>query len=256
MENYKVSGCIVTHNNMGSIKDTLDSIFEYTKGVSFKLFVVDNLSSDGTPDFIKENYPQVEVLIPGTNNGFGSGHNEILGKITSEYHAIINPDIVIDRDVMTIMADKLDDEKDVGMISPKIHFPDGRLQILGKRIPKLKYLIASRLRHGDKPSKLLSEYAMLDRDPDEEYQVEVATGCFMFIRTELFKKLGGFDERYFMYFEDFDLAREVNRISKVLYFPSAPIYHVWGRESKKSFKLKIVQIKSMIKFYLKWMFKK
>ncbi len=256
MENYTVSGCIVTHNNMGSIKDTLDSLFEYTKGVDFKLYVVDNMSTDGTPEFIKENYPQVELLIPGTNNGFGSGHNEILGLINSKYHAIINPDIVIDRDVLKIMADKLDQDETVGMLSPRIHFPDGRPQILGKRRPKLKYLIASRLRRGDEPSKLLKEYAMLERDQDSEYEIEVATGCFMFIRTDLFKSIGGFDDRYFMYFEDFDLACEVNRVSKVLYFPSAPIFHVWGRESKRSMKLKIVQIKSMLKFYMKWALKK
>lgn len=255
MENYTVSGCIVTHNNMGSIKNTLDSIFEHTKGVDFKLYVVDNLSTDGTPDFIRENYPSVELIEPGTNNGFGSGHNVILDRLDSKYHAIINPDIVIDSDVLKIMADKLDADDTAGMLSPKIYFPDGRLQILGKRMPKLKYLIASRMRKGDEPSRLLSEYAMLDKDPDSEYRVEVATGCFMFIRTDLFKKIGGFDERYFMYFEDFDLACEVNKISKVLYYPEAAIYHVWGRDSKKNFKLKIVQIKSMFKFYLKWMFK-
>ncbi len=256
MEKYTVSGCIVTHNNMSSIKGTLDSILEYTKGVDFKLFVVDNLSTDGTPDFIRENYPQVELIEPGTNKGFGSGHNEVLDKIDSKYHAIINPDIVIDNDVIKIMADKMDEDDSVGMVSPKILFPDGRLQILGKRKPKLKYLIASRMRKGNEPSQLLAEYAMLDKDPDSEYQVEIATGCFMFIRTDIFKKIGGFDDRYFLYFEDFDLACEVNRISKVIYYPKAAIYHVWGRESKKNFKLKIVQLKSMFKFYLKWMFRK
>lgn len=256
MEKYTVSGCIVTHNNMRTIKDTLDSLLEYTKGVDFKLFVVDNLSTDGTPEFIRENYPQVELIVTGTNKGFGAGHNEVLTKINSKYHAIINPDIVIDRDVIRIMAEKLDKDESVGMISPKILFPDGRLQVLGKRFPAFKYLVASRMRDGNEPSKLLAEYAMLDHDPDSEYQVEIATGCFMFIRTELFKKIGGFDDGYFLYFEDYDLSCAVNKISKVIYYPEAFIYHVWGRESKKSFKLKLVQIKSMLRFYRKWKFKK
>lgn len=256
MEKYTVSGCIVTHNNMRTIKDTLDSIFEYTKGVDFKLFAVDNLSEDGTPDFIRENYPQIELIEPGTNKGFGSGHNEVLGKINSKYHAIINPDVIIKSDVVKIMADKMDEDESVGMISPKILFPDGRLQILGKRMPKIKYLVASRMRKGDEPSPLLAEFAMLDHDPDSEYQVEVATGCFLFIRTELFKKIGGFDEGYFMYVEDYDLSCQVNKISKVLYYPKAVIYHVWGRESKRNFKLKIVHIMSMMRFYRKWKFKK
>ncbi|MBP3329636.1 MAG: glycosyltransferase family 2 protein [Clostridia bacterium] len=256
MEKYTVSGCIVTYNNMRTIKDTLDSILEYTKGVDFKLFVVDNLSTDGTPEFIRENYPQVELIEPGTNKGFGSGHNEVLSKINSKYHAIINPDIVIDSDVIKAMADRMDEDSSIGMLSPKILFPDGRLQILGKRMPKLRYLIASRMRSGDEPSKLLAEYAMLDKDPDSEYRVEIATGCFMFIRTDIFKKIGGFDDSYFLYFEDFDLSCAVNKISKVIYYPGAIIYHVWGRESKKNFKLKLVQIKSMMKFYFKWMLRK
>ena len=256
MENYTVSGCIVTHNNMSSIDDTLRSLFEYTKDVSFKLYVVDNLSTDGTPEFIRQNYPQVELILPGTNNGFGSGHNEVLEQLTSKYHAIINPDIIINSDILKVMADKMDEDETAGMLSPRIRFPDGKPQILGKRMPKLKYLIASRLRRADEPSKLLREYAMLDKNQDEEFPVEVATGCFMFIRTELFKKIGGFDDRYFMYFEDFDLSCEVNRISKVLYFPKACVYHVWGRESKRSTRLKIVQIKSMLKFYMKWALKK
>ncbi len=253
MEKYTVSGSIVTHNNMRTIKDTLDSLLEYTKGVDFKLFVIDNLSTDGTPEFIRENYPQIELIEPGTNNGFGAGHNVVLDRIDSKYHAIINPDIVIDSDVVQIMSEKMDADESVGMISPKILFPDGRLQVLGKRMPKLKYLIASRMRSGDEPSKLLAEYAMLDKDPDSEYRVEIATGCFIFIRTEIFKKIGGFDDGYFLYFEDYDLSCAVNKISKVIYYPKAIIYHVWGRESKKNFKLKLVQIKSMIRFYLKWM---
>ena len=255
MEKYTVSGCIVTHNNMRTIKGTLDSLLKYTEGVDFKLYIVDNLSTDGTPAFIKENYPQVEVIEPGTNNGFGSGHNEVKDIITSKYHAIINPDILIDSDVIKIMADRMDADESIGLLSPKIVFPDGRLQILGKRMPTVRYLLASRLRKGDEPSKALAEFAMLDKDPDTEYPVEVATGCFMFIRTDIFKKTG-FDEGYFMYVEDYDLTCQIRKFSKVLYYPKAVIYHVWGRDSKRNLKLKLVHIKSMCRFYRKWKLKK
>ena len=111
------------------------------------------------------------------------------------------------------------------------------------------------MRNNDNPGKLLREYAMLDKDPDKEMDIESASGCFMVIRTSLFKNLGGFDDRYFMYFEDFDLSRSVNNVSKVRYYPEAVIYHVWGRDSKRNTKLKIVHIQSMFKYYLKWMFK-
>ena len=86
--------------------------------------------------------------------------------------------------------------------------------------------------------------------------IENATGCFMFIRTELFREIGGFDKRYFMYFEDCDLTREVNARSRTVYYPGATVYHEWGRESKKNFRLKLIQINSMLRYYSKWGFAK
>ena len=235
---------------MRTIGKAIGSVLENTKG-DFRLFAVDNGSSDGTPDFIREKFPDVTVIETGKNAGFGAGHNFILGQLDSDYHAIINPDVIIRDDVISSMADYMDTHEDVGMLSPKILFPDGRAQILGKRNPLPHYLIASRLR-GKEPGKLLSEYAMLDCDMSEPTPIQNATGCFMFIRTSLFRELGGFDERYFMYFEDCDLTRRVNSVSKVLYYPYATVYHEWGRESKKNFRLKKIQIESMFKYYAKW----
>ena len=256
MSNYTVSGCIVTYNNMKSIGDTLQSLFEQTKDISFKLYIVDNGSTDGTVEFIEENYPEAKVIRTPENIGFGAGHNFILEFLQSDYHAIINPDILIRDNVLKTICDYMEENSDAGLVSPKICFPDGRLQILGKRYPKLRYLAASRLRNDEEPGKLLREYAMLDRDPDSEMDIESASGCFMVIRTPLFKKLGGFDDRYFMYFEDFDLSRTVNLHSKVRYYPKAVIYHVWGRDSKRDMKLKMIHIKSMFKYFAKWSGKK
>ena len=104
----------------------------------------------------------------------------------------------------------------------------------------------------ENPGKLLREYAMLDRDLSKPTDIENATGCFMFIRTSLFKEIGGFDSRYFMYFEDCDLTREVNQRSRTVYYPGATVFHEWGRESKKNFKLKLIQINSMISYFGKW----
>jgi GT2 family glycosyltransferase len=93
---------------------------------------------------------------------------------------------------------------------------------------------------------------MLDRDLSAPTDIQNATGCFMFIRTELFKAIGGFDKRYFMYFEDSVLTLEVNSRSRTVYYPEATVYHEWGRESKKNFKLKLVQINSMLNYFAKW----
>ena len=249
--NPKVTGCIVTYNNMKTIKKAIDTILEYTDE-NFRLYVVDNNSTDGTPKFIRENYPEVCVIETGTNSGFGAGHNIVLPMLSSEYHIVINPDIVINENAIEKIIDFMDANPDIGLLSPKICFPDGREQILGKRNPRLKYLIASRMRDEENPSKLLREYAMKDCDLSDVTDIENTTGCFMVFRTSVFKELKGFDEGYFMYFEDADIARRAKKISRVVYYPHATILHEWGRESKRNFKLMLIHIQSMFRYFFKW----
>ncbi len=249
--NNMVSGSIVTFNNISTIEKTLETIFTQTKDIDFKLYIVDNGSSDGTPEFVEKNYPQVSVIRNEKNVGFGAGHNIIINSVESSYHAIINPDIVLKENVIKKMVDYMEENQDIGLLSPRICFPDGRDQILGKRNPRLKYLVASRLR-GDEPGKLLREYAMLDCDLSKPIQIENATGCFMLLRTEVLKNIGGFDDGYFMYFEDADLTRRVNEVSKCVYYPDATVNHVWGRESKRNLKLMCTHIDSMCRYFCKW----
>lgn len=253
--NKTVTGCIVTYNNIATIDKAVSSLLKCT-AADFRLFIVDNGSTDGTPEHIEKNYPEVTVIRSGGNIGFGAGHNFIMDRLDSDYHVIINPDISVRDDVISKLASYLDENPDVGLVSPEIRFPDGRPQILGKKNPSLRYLAASHLRGSGEPGETLREYAMLDEDYSKPFEIENATGCFVFIRTELFRKLGGFDKRYFMYFEDCDLSREVNRISKVVYNPGATVYHEWGRESKRNLKLTLIHLTSMMKYFMKWTFRK
>lgn len=74
---------------------------------------------------------------------------------------------------------------------------------------------------------------MLDEDGSKPFDIENATGCFMMLRTQLFLEAGGFDEHYFMYFEDCDLTRTVRQRARAVFCPYATVYHVWGRDSKR-----------------------
>lgn len=251
MGRYKVTGCIVTHNNMRTIKKTLDSLLEFTVA-DFELYIIDNSSTDGTPEFIEQNYPELELIRNTGNAGFGAGHNLIRDRLDSKYHVVINPDIILHDDAISALADYLEEHEDVGMLAPKICFPDGRAQILGKRDPKLKYLIASRLRNEEKPSKLLREYAMLDADYSKPFDIENVSGCFFMIRTELFKEIGGFDEGYFLYFEDSDITRMVRQRSRAVFCPQIVVYHEWERASKRNYKLLLIHIRSMFYYMSKW----
>lgn len=252
MGKYKVTGCIVTHNNISTIKRTLDSLLEFTADDDFKLYIVDNASTDGTPEFIEQNYPQLELIRSNGNIGFGAGHNLVMDRLDSKYHVVINPDITLRDDAVSALGDFLEENNDVGMVSPKVCCSDGSMQILGKRDPKLKYLVASRLRNEKKPGRLLREYAMLDADYTKPFDIENASGCFFMIRTELFKSIGGFDEGYFLYFEDSDITRTVRLTSRAVLCPSVVVYHEWERGSRHNWKLLLIHIRSMFYYMKKW----
>lgn len=252
MKNIKVSGCIVTYNAKGKVDATIESLLEKTKGVDFTLYVVDNASSDKTAEYIKEKYPSVIVIECERNEGFGAGHNKVIPFLQSDYHVVINPDILLKEDVISeLVAFSQKDEK-IGLVSPQIRFEDGRLQMLAKRNPTVRYLGNHWFHKGDKPNRLMTEYCMLDMPEGEPFEITNATGCFMFFRTGVFMEMGGFDERFFMYLEDCDIARRVSEKYKAVFYPGATVYHLWERESKKNKKLLLIHIQSIIKYFLKW----
>lgn len=252
MEKIKVSGCIVTYNAKDKISPTIESVLKMTKGVDFTLYIVDNASSDGTAEYIKETYPEVVVIESDKNAGFGAGHNKVIPFLQSKYHAVINPDILLKSDVITELTEFAETDESIGLLSPQIRFEDGRLQMLAKRNPTVRYLGNHWFHKSDEPNKLMTEYCMLDMPDDEPFEITNATGCFMFFRTDVFMKLGGFDERFFMYLEDCDIARRVSKKYKALHYPMATVYHLWERESKRNKKLLLIHIQSIIKYFLKW----
>lgn len=252
MEKIKVSGCIVTYNAKGKVDATIESFLEKTAGVDFTLYVVDNASPDGTAEYLKEKYPSVVVIANEKNDGFGAGHNKVIPFLKSDYHVVINPDILLKDDAISQLADFAETDENIALVSPQIRFEDGRLQMLAKRNPSVRYLGNHWFHKGDEPNKLMTEYCMLDMPEDEPFEITNATGCFMFFRTSAFVELGGFDERFFMYLEDCDIARRASEKYKALFFPKVTVYHLWERESKKNKKLLLIHIQSIIKYFLKW----
>ena len=247
-----VSVCIVTYNNKDKIAPTIQSIFEHTEGVDLEFFVVDNASTDGTADLIEKAFDKVTVIRSKRNAGFGAGHNMVLPFLDSDFHVVVNPDILLKSDAITALAEFAAERPDVGLLSPQIVFEDGTVQVLGKKNPTIRYLGGHRLSKKGEVSPLMREYCMLDMPEGEPFEITNATGCFMFFRTSVFKKLGGFDERFFMYLEDCDIARRAAEISKVLFIPTVEVVHLWERASKTSKKLLLIHIQSILKYFLKW----
>lgn len=248
----KVSISIVTYNNADKISNLLNSIIKNTKGVTYKIYVIDNCSSDNTIEIIKENFPTVNIFQLPENVGFGEGHNQVLNVIDSQYHAIVNPDIIINSDAISDLVNYLDTVPDVVMITPRIFNSDGTEQYLPKKRPTLRYLISGRLKFIKYFLKLRNEYTMQDYNIQEPIDVDFSTGCFSIIRTDVFQRIKGFDNRFFMYFEDVDLTLRAKKYGRVIFYPKISVVHGWERSSAKNVKYLLIHIKSMIEFFCKW----
>ena len=251
MSGYTVSLSIVTYNNEAHIGRLLDAIHRYVHGVPYHVYVIDNGSTDRTVEIVRSKDEYTTLLQSGKNIGFGKAHNRVLDLIDSKYHIIVNPDIFFEQDIVTAMADYLDNNSDIGLLTPKVLYPDGRVQILPKRNPKLKYLAARRMPFGFL-KKYRKEYEMHEKNMDSAFDIEFATGCFMFLRTDLLIKAGGFDKRYFMYFEDADLTRSIRAYARAEYNPEFTVFHYWDRAGMKKPKYFLIQVRSMIKYMRKW----
>lgn len=247
--NIKMSGCIVTYNNASIISECVESILKWTKDLNFTLYISDNNSTDGTVELIRKKFPEVIVLENKKNIGFGEGHNRVIKRLNSKYHFVINPDIFVPEDVFGPMEKYLDQHKDVAMITPRIMNDDGTEQFLPKRNPTIRYVIISKF----KPFKHYRKvYTRESEKLDKPTDVDFCTGCFFGIRTSVFKRLKGFDHRYFMYMEDADLSRMIRRKYRIVFYPEVSVYHKWSRENTRSLRGVLRWLKSMIKYFMKW----
>lgn len=248
--NTKVSGCIVTYNEEDIIEECISSILQHTKNLNFTLYVSDNDSKDKTVEIIRNKFPEVVLIENKKNGGFGDGHNRVLDQLDSEFHVVINPDIILKENTIEVLVDYLTLHNDVAMITPKIINEDGSEQYLPKRNPKFSYVILSKFKPFRNYRRI---YTRQDERISEPVSVEFCTGCFFVIRTKVMKKMGGFDKRYYMYFEDADLSREVRRNGyDIIFYPMVKAVHKWRRENTKSLKGIFRFLTSMVKYFCKW----
>lgn len=252
MQDIKIYASIVTfHTRHSDLVRLIDCVM---KSPVDKLFIIDNSTNDELRDFIKEN--QRVHYIHSLNLGYGSGHNIALKKTIEEkadYHAILNPDIYWNYNVIEKLSIYMYDHPECGLVMPKVLYPNGDIQYLCKLMPTPADLILRRFipikswrdRHDYK-------YEMHWTGYDKIMEIPILSGCFMMLRCETLKKTGGFDERYFMYAEDVDLCRRIGEVSTTIYYPKASIYHEYAKGSYGNKKMLKMHITSIIKYFNKW----
>jgi GT2 family glycosyltransferase len=234
----------------------LESLAGHTAGAP-ALYLVDNASPPGALRALEEGggRPENVTLLPQEKNlGFGAGHNVVLPLLQSEYHAVVNPDILLHGDALNAMADWMDRHPDVVIAIPRLVFPGGRVQNLGKRRPALLPLLA---RQTGWPflKKYERRYLMLDGDLTRPVDVQFCSGSFFLIRTAVFRAIGGFDEKYFMYVEDADITMKALGHGRAVYLPGVTVEHAWHRAAHRSVRPFVWQARGMLRYWRKWGFR-
>lgn len=257
-----ISILIVTYNQFEKAKTCLASIFASRMGnLSFEVIVVDNASTEGDPNTFKELFPKIKLIKSEKNFGMGSGNNLAFTEATGEYLLILNPDTELHTDAIATMLAYLKTNGNVGMVGPKLIYPDGEEQLSCYRFPNLLLPLLRRTFLGRLNKKYLDSYLMKNANLDEIQKVDWLMGSCLLLPAALFKKLGGFDERFFMYFEDTDLCKRIHAANlDVVYLPSATVIHHHGRASAKQHwirsiftnRMARVHLTSYIKYFLKW----
>lgn len=249
-----LSIAIVAYNDEDDVINAVESIERCTPSFLCKdIYIVDNSTEGNALCRLEEKYADVKYLKAPHNLGFGGGHNMVMPMLDSKYHAIVNPDILLTEDSFSKLISFME-TNDCGMCAPRLTDEAGNLlQVYRRNLTVFDMFIRMFLKKGFE--KRRAYHTMQDMDYSKPFEVPFAQGSFLLIKTELFKRLEGFDERFFLYMEDADFCRRVNKEAKLLYCPDTSVIHKWEKGSHKSKKLFKLHVQSMLKYFLKWGFK-
>jgi GT2 family glycosyltransferase len=218
------------------------------------LYLIDNSPNDSLRNIY--NHEKVIYIHNPSNPGFGTAHNIAIEKClrSSQFHLILNPDIYFDSNVLPEMVNYMASHTNIGVMMPKVLYPDGSIQYLAKLLPTLADFIFRRLI----PIRALKNhindrFELKKSNYDQILDVPFLSGCFLLFRTNVLEEIKGFDEKIFMYTEDIDICRRViDAAYRCVFFPKVHAYHDHEKKSFKDLKNLKVYLKSAIYYFNKW----
>ena len=197
----------------------------------------------------------VQYIFNRRNLGYGAAHNIAIRQTIAQqcpYHLVVNPDIAFDSVVLDTLVHFMDDRAEIGLVMPKILYPDGKTQYLCKLLPTPFDLLFRRFMPGSWTQKRMEKFELRASGYNRIMEVPYLSGCFMFLRTSTLEKVGLFDERFFMYPEDIDLSRRIHRKYSTIFYPEVSVIHHHAQGSYFSAKLLYIHVTNMIKYFNKW----
>ena len=248
-----ITASLVLYNNKE--EDVRKVVGCVHKSIIDTLFVIDNSPTDKLRSLISKLTDKSLYIYGQGNVGYGKAHNIGIRHAIEKgavFHIVLNPDIFFEDKVILTLSNFAEKHNEVGLILPKVVYPNGDLQYLCKLLPTPLDIFGRRILPERMMEKRNGRYEMHQFGYDKIWNCPILSGCFMFLRVSDLIKTGGFDERFFMYFEDFDLMRRLHKISKTVFYPHVSIIHDHASEHHTNKKLLKASIKSAVQYFSKW----
>ncbi|MFH0710699.1 MAG: glycosyltransferase family 2 protein [Pseudomonadota bacterium] len=251
---YSLSASIVLYNNpLAMLKKVIKSVLDTSLNIT--LYLIDNSPID-TFKTLAALDTRITYIHNPSNLGYGAAHNIAIAKSIESginYHLVLNPDVYFENGVLEKVMTYMDANLDVGLLMPKVLYPNGDIQYIAKLLPTPWDLFARRfIPIKSYLEKINRRYSLIFFDYSSTVQIPFVSGCFMFLRTDTLKQVGIFDENYFMYLEDADLSRRIGTVSKTILYPHVHIYHEYERGAHKNFRLLWIFICSTFTYFNKY----
>lgn len=230
-----LSVIIVSWNVGELLLQAIDSLEATWQGPreDLEIIVVDNASTDGTPEMLRTSTQEVRLLVNRENRGFAAANNQGLTIARGQYILLLNSDTRVRPQALRRLVAYLETHPDIGLVGPRLLNEDGTIQPSRRRFPTLPILfLESTWLEGLLPRKTLALYYVEDRPDDMPQDVDWVTGAAMLVRRETVDQVGPLDEGFFMYSEELDWCRRIREAGwRIAYEPAAEVVHYGGKSS-------------------------
>lgn len=251
-----VSVVVVSWNAKNLLRMCLESICRGSSFAPSQVIVVDNCSTDGAPEMVAAEFPEVRLVRRGENGGYAIAVNEGIECCEGDYIAIVNSDIVVDRECLMRLQRFLEQNPKVGLVGPRLQKPDGTLDPTVRESPNLRNSLNSALGLNRLlPGSELFSGAIRSADEHERpCRAEVISGALWFVRAIAIREVGLLDEGYFMYAEDLDWCRRFRDTGwEVAFCPDARAFHHHGGSSSANpVRFHVQQYRAGVRYWRKF----
>ncbi|MFN0072977.1 MAG: glycosyltransferase family 2 protein [Chloroflexota bacterium] len=255
LQNPLVSVIVVSWNTRELLRRCLASVT--ASRVPLEVLVVDNASTDGSPEMVRREFPRARLMANANNLGFGRANNQVLPSVLGTYVLLLNPDAELESGALERLLAVLEQRPEVGVVGPLVVSTDGSVQSTRRRFPTVSTtFVESTIIQPLLPSThpLLRSYYVLDRADQEPQDVDWLVGACLLVRKVAIDQVGGFDPRFFMYFEETDWCRRFGQAGwSIVFEPSARVRHLGGQSSDQAPLRRVCEFnESKCRYVRKW----